>query len=491
MADSSAPRGAAESDVVPGPEATAADLASPQTSAPKPKSTEDKHLHQIDFVRMVTFGGVILDHVMLGVAPLASTAAGAVELLLRYTRYGFFALTGFVLTYQYRHKQLKPVQFWRRRFKLIGLPFLTWSLFYWFYLRYVNAGTDGITNAFNTFEAIKLSVKSLGYDLITGRAEYHLYFLSVSMQIYVVFPALLWLLRKTDGHHRYLLLVSGLLNGWLFYGMLRPQDGFLVEGVVGWVWRHLEITLLPYQFFVLAGAVAAFHFEAFHSFMTRRRLAVFGVAAIVITATLLYYLHVIDKGGDQFTLKDNPVDAVFRATNAFALQNAFAFIAIILTLYGLGTIWRERRRPGSTAANTMRTAADRSFGIYLAHAVALDVVMRTITPKLRNNDILSVGNVAARIVIVYALTVALTVFIVEVLRRSPISLITTGRERLDWKTQNGVKSLAVAVIALAFAVPAYAYDHLLGKAIAGVAVLLAISAVAVLNKQRAAKLPVS
>ena len=27
----------------------------------------DKHLYQIDLVRLVTFGGVILDHVMIGI----------------------------------------------------------------------------------------------------------------------------------------------------------------------------------------------------------------------------------------------------------------------------------------------------------------------------------------------------------------------------------------------------------------------------------------
>ena len=38
--------------------------------------------------------------------------------------------------------------------------------------------------------------------LVTGTASYHLYFLLVSMQLYLVFPLLRRLLRATAGRHR-------------------------------------------------------------------------------------------------------------------------------------------------------------------------------------------------------------------------------------------------------------------------------------------------
>ena len=41
----------------------------------------------------------------------------------------------------------------------------------------------------------------LGYDLLTGNAEYHLYFLLVTLQIYLIFPLLLRLIRTLQGHH--------------------------------------------------------------------------------------------------------------------------------------------------------------------------------------------------------------------------------------------------------------------------------------------------
>ncbi|MGX7696814.1 acyltransferase [Gordonia polyisoprenivorans] len=396
--------------------------------AAKP-AKRDKHLYQIDFVRLVTFGAVILDHVMLSVTAPTSVAAGAVEVFLRYTRYSFFALTGFVLGYQYRNRELKAIPFWKRRYKLIGLPFLVWSLFYWFYVRYHFGGVDAIANAWNSLDAAERSVKSIVYDLITGNAAYHLYFLSVSMQIYLVFPLMLWILRRTWGFHRYLLAVSFIFQMVMMYAMVRSPISFFTWGIQGEIWSHLVVTIFPYQFFILAGCVSAMHYEAFQAFIKRWRWQLIGVGVVVIIATWLYYLYIVDHGED-----------LFRATNVFMLHNMWAFIAIIVILYGLGTLWQERRHPGSIPDRFMKTAADRSFAIYLAHVLAIYALL----PQIADERI----HALPRVILAYLATVVLTVFVVETLRRSPISLITTGRNRIDWRSQNAGRSALVGLAAI-------------------------------------------
>lgn len=431
----------------------------------KPAATRDKHLYQIDLVRLVTFGGVILDHVMLSVTAPTSVAAGAVELFLRYTRYGFFTLTGFVLTYQYRNRELKAVPFWKRRYKLIGLPFVVWSLFYWFYVRYHTSGVDAVTNAWSSFDAAERSVKSIVYDLITGNAAYHLYFLSVSMQIYLVFPLVLWVLKRTWGFHRYLLALSLVIQMMLMYAMVRAPISFFTWGVQAEIWSHLVVTIFPYQFFVLAGCVAAMHYEAFQAFFKRWRWHLIALGAVVMVATWLYYLYVVDQGED-----------LFRATNVFMLHNMWAFIAIIVILYALGTVWQERRSPGSIPDRFMKTASDRSFGIYLAHALALYALL----PQVDNESMPAVP----RVILAYLATVALTVFIVETLRRSPISLITTGRNRIDWRTQNAVRSTVVGVVGIALGlVLRLGFEWWAGNLIAATGALLVFSMVLVYWRQ--------
>ncbi|GAC47976.1 putative acyltransferase [Gordonia aichiensis NBRC 108223] len=409
----------------------------------------------------MTFGGVILDHVMIGVTAATSVAAGSVEVFLRYTRYGFFALTGFVLTYQYRNRSLEPIGFWRRRFKLIGLPFVTWTLFYWVYGRYRIGGLDTLKAVVADQHSIVTAVKSIGYDLITGNAMYHLYFLSVSMQIYLFFPLILAILKRTWGFHRYQLIASFAIQVGLMYLMVRPPLDFFAHGAAGVVWTHLVITIFPYQFFILAGCVAAMHYEAFQAFVIRWRWPLLAACIATIAATLVYFLHITSTG-----------TTVVRATNVFLPHNVYAFIAIIMMLYCFGTIWQQRRTPGSIPDKVLRTASDRSFGIYLAHPLALSALLPTIAPASWPGF--------PRVVFAYAMTVAGTVFVVEVLRRSPISLITTGRNRIDWRSQNAGRSVVVAVVAMiGGTITSEVFDVWGGYLFTATGALLAISALLV------------
>ncbi|MGB3706928.1 acyltransferase [Gordonia sp. (in: high G+C Gram-positive bacteria)] len=472
-----APERAADSteqtaDAPPAPTPTPGqDVATPE--APK-KKKRDGHLYQIDFVRLFTFGGVILDHVILGLAPATAVAAQGVGLMLRYTRYCFFALTGFVLTYQYRNRDLHAPTFWRRRYKLIGLPFLMWSLFYWTNRHYQHGGWGGITEIFQDGTSERLALKSLVYDLITGNAAYHLYFLSVSMQIYLVFPAVLWVIKRTWGYHRYLLAGSLAFHFWLLFHMVRPPHDIFQDGAFGLLWRYLGVTLLPYQFFILAGCLAAYHYDAFSGFMRRFRRPLVLLALVTIVVTLVYYVINVNSG-----------EEMFRATNVFMVHNSFMFVAIIVILYIVGTIWQDRRHPGSVPDNIMRTAADRSFGIYLAHVIVLSSVLAATRPYLDKplwGDFMV--PLWLNIVVTYVVTVIVTVFLVEVLRRSPISLITTGRERIDWRIQRWGRSAFVAVIAAAIGFATYeTVDPKLGVLVTATAGLLLLSAVVVGVKQ--------
>ncbi|MBY4569343.1 acyltransferase [Gordonia sihwensis] len=430
------------------------------------KKKKDGHLYQIDFVRLFTFGGVILDHVILGLAPATAMAAQGLGLLLRYTRYCFFALTGFVLTYQYRNRELHAPTFWRRRYKLIGLPFVVWSLFYWTNRHYQQGGWDAIRGIFTDGASERLALKSLAYDLVTGNAAYHLYFLSVSMQIYLVFPAVLWVLKRTWGYHRYLLAASLTFHIWLLFHMVRPPLSFFESGVPGLIWRYLGVTLFPYQFFILAGCLAAYHYEAFSGFMRRFRRPLVLVALVTIIVTLVYFVYNVDQG-----------EEMFRATNVFMVHNAFAFVAIIVILYVCGTIWQDRRSSGSIADRFMRTAADRSFGIYLAHVIVLSTVLVSSREHLD-------APLWINLLLTYLVTVLGTVYLVEVLRRSPISLITTGRERIDWRIQRWGRSSFVAVVGGAIGFGVYeSVNSELGVLITATSALLLLSAIVVGVKQ--------
>src|SRR5947209_5962005 len=145
---------------------------------PAPEAGARGHLHEIDIVRLLTFAAVIGVHAVAFTESPANRAWAGVLMLLQFGREVFFALTGFVLVYAARGRTLSARAFWRKRFPFIAIPYLAWS---------------GIYLAFHFWTLPlhgRLSWSTVLWDFATGNSEYHLYFLLVSMQLYLVFPPL-------------------------------------------------------------------------------------------------------------------------------------------------------------------------------------------------------------------------------------------------------------------------------------------------------------
>ncbi len=424
------------------------------TAPPAPERVTG-HLYQLDIVRIVTFAGVIFDHCVSGTTFPFSVASNAVQTVFHYTRNAFFALTGFVLVYQYRDRKLDAIDFWRRRYKAVGLPFVVWTAFYWLYHMYIMwpPAFSNVWRTFETWESTKAAFKVLGYDLLTGDAWYHLYFVFVTMQVYLIFPLVLKFLRWTWGYHRYLLAASFVFHMGLLHYMSNVRPEMFNYGILAKLWNHLPATVLPYQFFTLLGCVAAMHLEGVQRFMKRYRFYIIGLAVPVLVATLFYYYRLTELGMFPVT-----------ASNVFKPYAAAMFIMIILSLYAAGTYWSDHRTPGSFWDKFLKTASDRSFGIFLVHGFALQELAPTIQ-RFRLEVYAPIVTV-----ITFIVTVFLTVGISEVLRRTPVSLYTTGRKMIPMAKQNlrntlligGAMVVAGAIAFWPLAVPAGATAMIFG-----------------------------
>jgi peptidoglycan/LPS O-acetylase OafA/YrhL len=157
------------------------------------------HVYAVDLVRVLTFACVIAVHTVATVNSADSVPAGGAAMLLHFTREAFFSLTAFVLVHRYRDRlHIRP--FWRRRFLLVGVPYVIWSVIY--------SGLALITTPVPPTAALI----QLARNLLTGTAWYHLYFLVVTMQFYLLFPLFLRLLRASAGRRggHFALLGAGL-----------------------------------------------------------------------------------------------------------------------------------------------------------------------------------------------------------------------------------------------------------------------------------------
>jgi peptidoglycan/LPS O-acetylase OafA/YrhL len=356
-----------------------------------------RYLHQIDVVRLLTFVCVIGVHSIPMTTDPDSGAAGGLVVLLHFTRNAFFLLSAFVLFHVYaRGKELRVGGFWRHRFFYIGVPYLVWTVVYWWI---AVAGLPGAG-----------SLRDLGFDVVAGTGEYHLYFLLVSMQLYLLFPALLWLVRRTAGHHLALFLVSLAVE----LALMSLHHWVAWPGGLGQLQAHDYVLSPMYQFYFLAGGLAAFHFDRFHAWVVDHPGAVAGF--VVGTAALhegVYLAQLAVTGSAP--LADDPLQPSIVPWS----------LAVTVGFYALGCAYARYRRAGSRAARFVDRASLASFGVYLVHPLFLNVLL---------GRWLSWGaapvSPAAASALAWIGTLALSYAFAAVVIRTALALPLTGRRRL-------------------------------------------------------------
>src|SRR5205823_1512293 len=104
-----------------------------------------------------------------------------------------FFISACMLTYAYAGlKRDGWRRFYWRRFVSVGVPYLCWTVIYFLWFPYVLHSAD-YTNTASSALAHFGHLLEVGYN--------QLYFLIVIMEFYLLFPLVLWLLRRTKGHH--------------------------------------------------------------------------------------------------------------------------------------------------------------------------------------------------------------------------------------------------------------------------------------------------
>jgi peptidoglycan/LPS O-acetylase OafA/YrhL len=358
-----------------------------------------RRLYEVDVVRILTFACVIGVHVTSHTADPANIPLHGLLGLLHFTRLVFFALTTFVLLLGQLNRPKPMKQFWPKRFLLVGVPYVVWSVIY-----YV------ASNLYSQSDKAPVQyVVDLLYRIVTGSAWYHLYFLLVTMQVYLLVPLIVWFVRRTRGHHGMVLAVF-----FVIQLAVTAVYFYLPAGGRGWYGPAEKQFFWSYPFFIIAGAIGADHArEVMARVRAHRRLI-----AVVVAGGAALTLGVIAVQHWGFGM------SLYRAGTPLQPVIMVWAACVGLGFLALGSWWADRRVPDSPFSRGVDRVSDRSFGIFLVHPMVLWVLLWV------GNDWVPGHIVDPWLTLVaYLVVIAVSYAIADLARRSPLSLPLAGRRR--------------------------------------------------------------
>jgi peptidoglycan/LPS O-acetylase OafA/YrhL len=361
------------------------------------KGVKAPHLYEVDVLRILTFLCVIAVHTISNTAAQTDVPLYGFLTLVHFTREVFFALTAFVLVYSYLNRPKPMRNFLPRRFLLVGVPYVAWSVIYEV-ARHIRTPNGSIGD---------LIVRT-GGDILTGNAWYHLYFLLVTMQVYLLVPVILWLVRVTRKHPWVVLAVSFMLQ-------LALTGAYMYFPAITNGFSDFQTqAFFSYQFFIISGAVAADHRDQFLPWVRSHR-RIIGVIVAGCAVAILAVFGIQSAHGISLSRSSTPLQPIMMVWS----------VAVALGFLAIGTWYADRRKPGSVLAKALDAGSDRSFGVFLAHPLFIWLLLW-----------MGDGWLAATVPrpwltwVTYLLVIIGSLALTELARRSWLSMPLTGRKYL-------------------------------------------------------------
>lgn len=286
---------------------------------------------ELDYVRVLAMLGVVTIHVTGAFVyqDSAHTLAGMnlaflLNQVVRFAVPMFMVLSGLSLGFA---EKKSCGQFWKARFVKILPPYLLWSLLYWFFY-----------HRFSGWEG-------LGSALLWGTASAHLYFIVITLQFYLLYPALRFLTDRWPFQTLLGALAMSLFcQQYIFYA----GTGFLPGGLPLW-------ELLPTWagYFVFGMALHDWDLPGLCRWCGRS----LPFLALLSILTGLFYAYESSLTGSLDSIK---------------WQLFFYVPLLLLTFLGLG----ERMKGNDRADRAVSFLARRSQTVFFCHVLLLECLRK-------------------------------------------------------------------------------------------------------------------
>ena len=361
-------------------------------------------------MRPVKQAAVVSTHALIFFAPLATnTTVVGLIMLTRFSRDAFLFVSACMLTYSYRNTdKVAVLPYAKRRFMSVGVPYLTWTVLYFIYTSLTSRSSFpyyGVDTArIFSWSGIRLLTH------LTATGYYHLYYLLVIGEFYVLFPLMLRFIRRHPTWHWRIIVVS---FAWQFAYGAWVSSHHSVLALSGLLQTRL---ILSYVIYIVGGVIVALHLDEVHQWIVHHVALILGatLGAMALAEVLTYV------GADH-------VLPTFIRTGAYVFSPLIIpyNIGAILCVYLLGVYLTAPARRARIRA-MVQSGSDNSYGVYLSQMVWIPALVR-----LRGaSGVHLAWEVAAplALVIVYGVGFVFT----AVMARTWVAKGVTGRSRATW-----------------------------------------------------------
>lgn len=368
-------------------------------------------LEEVEILRGIAFLAVVLQHGIAGIFGQPDIGNSSIIIgttFLGISRFAvplFVFITGVVLFYNYDGK-LNYLNFIRKRFKQIILPYLTWTVFYHVWIGFLS-GVSATTTRSELLNLVKLS--------LTGKASYHLWFMVMIIPFYLLFPVFRFLLsgKRKASTNLIAVAVILILNLGLIYAL---RQGILASDnpQLGFIFDYLDRNFLFWIFYFMLGGLVGLYYETWKKFVDKIKYI-----SLALLAVCLYIIY------------ENIVRAIGNYPDARYLWSANVTVPLkplmmatitLLIVMVFAVAMRLVSNP-SRFSNLIGLFGKYSFGTYLMHAFFL-----RFTSYFAVN-VLTMLDVYSQTIVSFVLSSAISLFLTIQLSRIKISVgeIMVGR----------------------------------------------------------------
>lgn len=332
------------------------------------------------------------------------------------TRFGtptFVFLSGVMLFYHHRHAKPDYSRFIGKRFADIYIPFFLWTLIYWLSVRV-------FTPAF--WSSGMPDLGSFIRELFVPQTGYHLWFVLMVFQFYILFPLFLSLAhairQRLENFKRFtskqltmtILLVAGLLYMWLMKLSYYDMGGWTERWAEPWssLLEYRSFSWIFYWFYFFLGAVCAWSVESWRNWTVK-------ILPLSITVFIVMYIWL---GYDVLRGSEGTMNL---GISTYLKPSTFILImAQILMLYSFLVLLRGNDGQNLWFGLLLTWIGRYSFGGYLVHALVIYAIAYVTRPMQLSGWHLSVTILSFVVTVVSSLGISWT------LSKLPGSRYTVG-----------------------------------------------------------------